>query len=157
MKYKVATWRITWRFLLASLFVFLALIGMASSLFFGAKDGKIFIQPFGVGQILLLSVFFGLSIGFYIITINNFYYTIDKHSFSMKKFSKTYEFDYKSIEFIDIEESKKKGLVIFYTPRGKLRYLLGDKDGVLLDTLIKKCPNIMSIEEFRRAHPEEKY
>ena len=75
----------------------------------------------------------------------------------MKKFGKEYQFDYKNIEFIDVEESKRKNMAIFYSSKAKMRYLLGDKDGVLVDTLIKKCLNTMSREEFRRKHPEERY
>lgn len=75
----------------------------------------------------------------------------------MYKYKKEYVFDYKSIEFIDIEESKRKKQVIFYSPRARTRYLLGDKNGKLLETLIKKCPNTLSVAQFRAKHPEEKY
>lgn len=75
----------------------------------------------------------------------------------MKRVGKDYQFDYNNIYFIDIEKSKKKKMVIFYSSKAKMRYMLGDKDGVLLETLIKKCPKTMSVEEFRRRHPEEKY
>ena len=76
--------------------------------------------------------------------------------FIQKKFGREYQFDYSNIEFIDVENSKKKKMIIFYSKTAKMRYMLGDKDGVVLDTLIKKCPNVMSVEEFRRKHPEEK-
>ena len=85
------------------------------------------------------------------------YYIVDKHSFIVKKYGRETEFDYSNIEFIDIEASQKKKMVIFYSKTARMRYLLGDKDGILLETLIKKCPETMSKEEFRRRHPEEKY
>ena len=157
MKLKVATWRITWRFLLAFLFVFIAIIGMGSTLFFGVVDGKLVFLPWGVGQILLLTVFFAFSLASYIIALTSYYYTIENSYFTMRRFGKTYEFEYKNIEFIDIAESERKGMVIFYTPRGRTKYLLGDKDGVLLKTLIKKCPKILTVEEFKAKHPEENY
>ena len=75
----------------------------------------------------------------------------------MKRYFKEYLFDYDKIEFIDIEQSKKKDMVIFYSSTAKMKYLLADKEGKLLEALIKKCPNTLSVEEFRRKHPEEKY
>lgn len=108
-------------------------------------------------QPLIIVGIFVVSLIAFIPAITSYYYTVEKKCFIMRKYGKEYEFEYANIEFIDIEESKRKKMVIFYTKTAKTRYLLGDKDGVLLDTLIKKCPNIMSVEEFRRAHPEEKY
>ncbi len=157
MKLKVATWRLTWRFLLAFLFVALAIFGMGSSIFLGVVDGKMVFLPWSAGHTILLAVLFGTSISFYIVSLTSFYYQIENSYFIMRRFGKTYEFEYKSIEFIYIEESKKKNMVIFYTPKSKTRYLLGDKEGKLLETLIKKCPNVLTVEEFRRKHPEEKY
>ena len=157
MKLKVATWRLTWRFLLAFLFVALAIFGMGSSIFLGVVNGKLVFRPWSVGHTILLTVLFATSISFYIISLTSFYYQIENSYFIMRRFGKTYEFEYKSIEFIDIDESKKKNMVIFYTPKSKTRYLLGDKEGKLLETLIKKCPDVLTVEEFRRKHPEEKY
>ena len=48
-------------------------------------------------------------------------------------------------------------MIIFYSTKAKMRYMLGDNDGKVLETLIKKCPNILTKEEFRRRHPEESY
>ncbi len=87
----------------------------------------------------------------------SYYYIVEDKYFIMKKFGKEYQFDYANIEFIDIEESQKKKMVIFYSPKSKTRYLLGDKDGKLLETLIKKCPPTISVNEFKRKHPEERY
>ena len=157
MKLKVATWRLTWRFLLAFLFVALAIFGMGSSIFMGVIDGHIVFLPWSVGHTVLFVVLFGTSITFYVIALTSFYYQIENSYFIMRRFGKTYEFEYKSIEFIDFDESKKKNLVIFYTPKSKTRYLLGDKEGKLLETLIKKCPDVLTVEEFRKKHPEEKY
>ena len=159
MKVKVATWRITWRYLLIALFVLVGLFGIFSPQFLVFDHvNKVFIfRPF---PIFLYGVFGAMTlflIIFYFFTINSYYYIIEDKYFTVKKYSKTLDFSYKNIEFIDIEESQKKKLVIFYTPQAKVRYLLADKDNVLLETLIKKCKNIDTVEEFRRKHPEEKY
>ena len=157
MKLKIKTWRITWRFLLAALFVLIAIFGMGQRLFFGMKDGRIVMIPWDIRQFLLISVYLGSSIAFYIISLTSCYYVIEKDHFISRKFGRTLEFQYKNIEFIDIAESERKELVIFYSSKAKMRYLLGDKDGVLLKTLIKKCPDTLTVEEFRKKHPEEKY
>ena len=86
-----------------------------------------------------------------------YYYVIESKHFTMRRFWKEYVFDYKNIEFVDIEESRRKGQVIIYTKKSRTKYLIGDRKGVLLETVIKKCPQTMTVDEFRRAHPEERY
>ena len=159
MKLKISLWRITWRYLIAALFFFVILIAFGFNIYL-AKDpetGKTILAPWGVSQILFTAFIFGAIIIGYVLSVNNYYYIVEDDYFIVKKFSKTIQYDYRNIEFIDIETSQKKKQVIFYVKVAKMRYLLGDKDGVLLNTLIEKCKNTMSLEDFRRVHPEEKY
>ncbi len=158
MKVKVSVWRITWRYLIVSLIVLGALFGVSFTLFITVNEaGETIPATWGVGQYMLV-IFAGVALlFFYFLSIFSYYYVIEKDHFVLKRYWKEYQFDYKNIEFIDIEESKRKKQVIFYSPKSKTRYLLGDKDGVLLDTLIKKCPNTMSVPQFRAKHPEERY
>lgn len=159
MKVRVSWWRITWRFLLVYLVVLVvAFLGFIGTFF--TIDLQTFTwtpNPWGVGHTVFISIFSVLFLVTYIPSITCFYYVIDEYSFTQKRIGKDYIFEYKNIDFIDIDESKRKGMAIFYSSKAKMRYLLGDKDGVLLETLIKKCPNVMSKDEFRRRHPEEKY
>ena len=120
-------------------------------------DHGIIFKPWGASQTIFVVIFGVIFVATYIPSVTSFYYIIEDYHFIMKRVGKDYQYDYKNIEFIDIEKSKKKKMVIFYSSKAKMRYMLGDKDGVLLETLIKKCPNTMSVEEFRRRHPEEKY
>ncbi len=156
---KVDTWRITWRYLIAALVFIIAMFGITSGMFMGysRETNTFYTYPIGPTQIIILVLIFVLPIVFYFITIKNYYYIIENKSFIIKKYGKTLEFDYKNIEFIDIDESNKKKQVIFYSPKSGMRYLLADKENKLLETLIKKCPPTMSKEEFRQKHPEEKY
>ena len=156
---KVDTWRITWRYLIAALVFIIAMFGITSGMFMGysRETNTFYTYPIGPTQIIILVLIFVLPIVFYFITIKNYYYIIENKSFIIKKYGKTLEFDYKNIQFIDIDESKRKGQVIFYAPTCRTKYLLGDKNGLLLETLIKKCPPTMSVHEFKMKHPEERY
>ena len=159
MKYRAKIWPITWRYLLFALIIVLAVAGLSFSVFFkvNQETGAIELSSLDVPQIIII-VAMGLAlVGFYFLSIFTYYYEIDKHSFVMKRLFKTYEFEYKNIEFIDEENSKRKNLIIFYSKTAKMRYLIADREGKVLETLIKKCPDSLSLEEFRRAHPEEKY
>ena len=159
MKLRVHPWRLIWRFLVALAVIYVVAFGAFISMFFTIDFKTWVFTPvvWDYRQPLVLGGIFVIGVAAFIPSLSSYYYTVGSHSFIMKRYGKEYEFDYKNIEFIDIKESQKKKMVIFYTKTAKTKYLLGDKDGVLLDTLIKKCPDIMTVEEFRRAHPEERY
>ena len=84
-------------------------------------------------------------------------YVIEDKYFAVRRLKKEYVYDYNSIIFIDFEASKRKKMVILYTKKSGMKYMLGDKDGKLLETLEKKCPNTMSVSEFRRTYPQARY
>lgn len=159
MKVRVSVWRITWRYLIFAIIILAALYGATFNMFItnNPDNGELMAVTWGASQYLLVIFSSLVLITFYILSIFGYYYVIEDKYFVMYKYKKEYVFDYKSIEFIDIEESKRKKQVIFYSPRARTRYLLGDKNGKLLETLIKKCPNTLSVAQFRAKHPEEKY
>ena len=159
MKLRPKVWSVTWRYLIFSLIVILVAIGITFNIYFynDPKTGQIVFTGFGFAQILIPVLIFGVLISFYFVSIFSYYYVIEDKYFILKKMGKEFVFEYKNIEFIDIEESQKKNQVIFYSQKSKTRYLLGDKDGKLLETLIKKCPKTMTVEEFKAKHPEERY
>ena len=158
MKFKVHPWRIIWRFLVALLVIYIAFLGVFIWLFFTTNEnGQIVALEWSYRQTLMIIIMVILGFSMLVPSLISYYYIVEDKYFIMKKFGKEYQFDYANIEFIDIEESQKKKMVIFYSPKSKTRYLLGDKDGKLLETLIKKCPPTISVNEFRRKHPEERY
>ena len=63
---------------------------------------------------------------------------------------------YSDIVYIDIEKSKKKKTLIFVTNKGHVRYLVLDKEQILLDTLIEKCNNLLTLEKLKKKYPEVK-
>ena len=158
MVYRVGVWSITWRFLL----VFLTLGAVAFLVSFGAffttnEYGQLVCKPFGGGQITFIALMSALFMITYIPSLRCFYFVVEDKYFILKRVGKDYQYDYANIEFIDIEKSQKKNMIIFYSKTAKMRYMLGDKNGEVLKTLIEKCSNTLTVEEFRRKHPEEKY
>ena len=159
MKLRVDPWRLIWRFLIVLLVIYVVAFAFFFTSFFKVDFSSWHIEPvvWDFRQPLIIAGIFAVGVAMFIPAIASSYYVVEKHSFIVKKYGRETEYDYANIEFIDVETSKKKKMVIFYSKVAKMRYLLGDKNGVLLDTLIKKCPETMSLAEFRRRHPEEKY
>ena len=157
-KYRPHPWRLIWRFLIVFAVLMLIFFLMSFNLFITRdEEGHLVLRQWEAIQYIFVFLLVALGVGTFIPSITSSYYLIENDCFIFKKYGKTYEFKYENIEFIDIELSKKKNQVIFYSKIGKMQYLLNDKEGVLLDTVIKKCPNTLSVEEFREKHPEEKY
>ena len=157
MKYRVSAWRITWRFLIIYFVILVVAFGASIGAFFTfTEEGAIVPRDWGTSQTVFFAIFGGLFFVTYIPSLICFYYIVEDKYFILKRIGKDYQYDYANIEFIDIEASKRKGMIIFYSTKAKMRYMLGDKEGKVLETLIKKCPNILTKEEFRRRHPEEK-
>jgi len=158
-KLRVHPWRLIWRFLIVLLVIYVVAFGVFFTTFFNVDWVNWHVEPavWDFRQPLIIAGIFVVGVAMFIPALTSSYYIVDKHSFIVKKYGRETEFEYSNIEFIDIEMSEKKKMVIFYSKTARMRYLLGDKDGILLETLIKKCPETMSREEFRRRHPEEKY
>lgn len=159
MKLRIGTWRITWRFLLIYFVITIIVLLAATGLYFDIdfENGVWTPKAFGFSQIFLIAILGVVFVITYVSSLLFYYYIIEDKYFIMKRFGKEIQFEYKNIEFIDVERSKRKGMVIFYSSTARMRYMLGDKEGKLLETLIKKCPETMSVQQFRARHPEERY
>ena len=159
MKLRIAPWRVIWRFLVVYLIIATVVFLTTTGVFFEIdfEQGSWTPRQMGVSQILIFVLLGLVFVIFLVSSLVFYYYKIEDKYFIMKRFGKEYQFEYLNIEFIDIKQSQKKKMIIFYSKTAKMRYMLGDKDGKVLETLIKKCPDIMSVEEFRRRHPEERY
>lgn len=159
MKLKMRVWSLIWRFLVVIGIIYLAILISLNSLFISIdySTGDFSFVSWDYRQpVILIGVLFLGFIGF-IPSITSSYYLVEDKYFSVVRYGKEVSYYYENIEFIDIEKSRKKKMVIFYSSKAKMRYLIGDKEGKLLGILIKKCPNILSLEAFRKKHPEEKY
>ena len=148
-KLKVNPWRILIIFLMA--FFVLELIFFFS--FQGAKSGKLW--PFDNSFYYYTSFLFIASAIFAYISITQTYYEIQGPIFIHSKMGKIVEYTFNNIIFIDEEFSEKKKMMRFYTRDGKEHLLMFDKNGVLYETALKKCP-LISKEDFMRRFPKIK-
>lgn len=158
-KLYVRFWPIFWRFLIifvvSALIAFFGLVGVFIS--YDLENMTIIFLPWEAKQIIVTIIIFFLGIGILLMSLFGYYYVIEKDHFLVYKLGRVFQYDYKNIMFIDVEKSKKQNVITFYTPKAKMQYLLKDRQDLLLETLLKKCTNTVSLEEFRRLHPEEKY
>lgn len=157
MVVRIHPWRITWRYLLVFAIIFVITFSASFRLFFLPGEGGLYVRPFGLPQGMFIGAFFILFLVTYLLALLGQKYIIEDKFFIVKRLSKEFQYDYANIIFIDIEQSKKKKMVIIFTKKSGLKYLLGDKEGKLLETVIKKCPKTLTVEEFRRAYPHERY
>ena len=157
MVVRIHPWRITWRYLLVFTIIFGIAFASSFSLFFVVADGQVYARPFETGQAIFVGVFAITFLATFLMALFGQYYIIEDKYFIVKKLGKEYVYDYSSIIFVDINESKRKKMLIIFTKKSGMKYFLGDKEGKLLETVIKKCPNTMTLEEFRRAYPKERY
>ncbi len=157
MVVKIHPWRITWRYLVVFGVIFTIAFFASFRLFFITDAGGVSVRPFGASQGIFIGAFASLFLVVYLMALLGQKYIIEDKYFVVKRMNKEWQYDYSSIIFFDKEESIRKKMVIIFTKKSRTKYLLGDKDGKLLETIIKKCPNTMTVQEFRRAYPEERY
>lgn len=155
---KIHPWRITWRYLTVFVIVFVIAFASCLTMFFALDEfGNVIFRPFGVSQGVFFGVFGALFLTTYTMAMRGQYYIIEDKYFIVRRLRKEIVYDYASIVFIDVDRSEKKKMIIFYTKKSGMKYLLGDKEGKVLKTMVKKCPNALSLDEFRRAYPRERY
>lgn len=92
----------------------------------------------------------------FIFSTRQYYYVIDKKNFMMKKFNKEFYFDYDNIIYIDQNRKNKNKAIAFFTPKSGVHYLTPDKDDILYQTLLKKCQNLISEQDFKIRFPNVK-
>ena len=107
-------------------------------------------------QIIFVSVIVAISVVFYILTIRSFYYQIEDKYFIAKRYGKEIQYSYENIIFINEAKSEAKKKIVFYTEKTQMVSMLADSENKVYKTLLKKCKNLMTLEEFQRRHPEEK-
>lgn len=96
--------------------------------------------------IIFSSLLTGLIIVIFIISLKNSYYVINKNSVVLVSGSKTREYFFKDVLFIEEEFSKKHMRLKFYTNKGE-QTLFMDKKKELLSIFIKNSNNLISRQE----------
>ena len=110
--------------------------------------------PWDFRQPLIIGIWVISSIVFLVLSLTANYYELNKKYVLVKRLRKELIYYYSDVIYIDEEKSAKKKMVHFYTRQGHARYLNFDKDGILYKTMLERCTNRMSKEEFERKYPD---
>ncbi len=136
------------------LFIIMDLI-FAALLFLSCINLFLFTK-FGPIQIMVILVFVAVSVLMLVLSLKrNFYVIENKYIVVVRSFKNMY-YNYSDVVYIDKEQSEKRKILCFATNRGDARYLPFDKNGEIYKTMLKRCNNLLSEEEFKRRYPNVK-
>ena len=113
-------------------------------------------QTWGVTQWLIIALFVIFSVFMLVMSLTRNFYVIESKSLVVVKGNRNMFYDYADVVYIDREKSEKKKVVTFFTNKGHARYLPFDKDGKVYKTMVNKCRNVLSEEEFHIRYPNVK-
>ena len=89
------------------------------------------------------------------ISLTQTYYEINGPIFIHSKMGKITEYTFSNIIYIDEEFSEQKKMMRFFTRDAREHLLIFDKEAVVYQTALQKCP-LISKEEFQRRFPNVK-
>ena len=136
------------------LFIIMDLI-FAALLFLSCINLFLFTK-FGPIQIMVILVFIAVSVLMLVLSLKrNFYVIENKYIVVVRSFKNMY-YNYSDVVYIDKEQSERRKILCFATNRGDARYLPFDKNGEIYKTMLKRCNNLLSEEEFKRRYPNVK-
>ena len=113
-------------------------------------------QSWGVTQWLVIGLFVIISIFMLVLSLTRNFYVIESKYLVVVKGNKEMYYHYEDVVYIDREHSEKKRVLTFYTNKGHARYLPFDKEGKIYNTMINKCHNVITKEEFHTQYPNVK-
>ncbi len=148
MKLPVDRKRTIITFVIADL-IFAVLLFLSSIYFF-------LFQPWGVTQWMIIAVFVVVSVLMLVLSLTRNFYVIESKYLVVVKGRKEMYYYYGDVVYIDKVQSEKRRVLTFYTNKGHSRYLPFDKDGKIYSTMINKCHNLLSEEEFHTKYPNVK-
>ena len=148
MKLPVDRKRTIITFVIADL-IFAVLLFLSSIYFF-------LFQPWGVTQWMIVAVFVVVSVLMLVLSLTRNFYVIESKYLVVVKGRKEMYYYYGDVVYIDKAQSEKRRVLTFYTNKGHSRYLPFDKDGKIYSTMINKCNNLLSEEEFHTKYPNVK-
>ena len=91
----------------------------------------------------------------YILLIKN-YYVLTNSSLVHVRFTKELVYEFNGILYIDEEYTKKHKTLLFYTNKGDSRFLILDKENIIYTTLLNKCKNLLTRDQFHVKFPNIK-
>ena len=113
-------------------------------------------QKWGVYQWLIIALYVVISIFMLVLSLTRNFYVIESKYLVVVKGNKNMYYYYTDVVYIDKVQSEKKRVLTFCTNKGHSRYLPFDKEGKIYETMINKCHNLLSEEEFRNRFPNVK-
>ena len=113
-------------------------------------------QKWGVVQILIIALYVIISVFMLVLSLTRNFYVIESKYLVVVKGTKEMYYHYTDVVYIDKEQTEKRKVLCFATNKGHARYLPFDKEGKIYKTLINKCHNLLSEEEFKERFPNVK-
>lgn len=104
-------------------------------------------------QPVIIAIYVAVMVALFFISLYTNYYEVYKKHFIIHKFGKEYQYSYSDIIYIDKEYSEKKKTILFATKYGHVRFVTFDQYGVLYNTMIDQCQNLMTKEEAKTKNP----
>lgn len=104
-------------------------------------------------QPILIMVYLTICICIFVAVYFNHYYEVANKEVIVKRLGKLLHYRFNEILYIDEEQSRKKKTVTFVTSRGDAVYLTYDKEGKLIEILLKECKNLITLDELKAKFP----
>ena len=104
-------------------------------------------------QPILIMVYLTICICIFVAVYFNHYYEVTNKEVIVKRLGKLLHYRFNEIIYIDEEQSRNKKTVTFVTSRGDAVYLTYDKEGKLIDILLKECKNLITLDELKAKFP----
>lgn len=138
----------TWTFLIA------AVVG--AGLIFGSL-WWLFLEPgWDWRQWTVIAAFIISTIFFYVLTIFQNYYILEKKYVLVHRFKKEMYYYFSDIIYIDEKYSEKHKMILFVTNRGDIRYMTFDRKGIVYKTMLDKCTNLIDEDSVKIRFPNIK-
>lgn len=143
IKARVSLKRTSIQFLIAFL--------VAGTLFFLILLNFFIFTPFGINQIIVITIFVGISILFYILAIFNHYFVVGEPGVIYQKFTRRRVFKYDEIIYINKEKTNCSNNIIFVTKYCQTELTIPkDKSNLVYSTMLKRCKNLINKEEMEK-------
>ena len=125
-------------------------------LLFASSFWVFLFEKWGIYQWLIIALFIVVSVIMLVLSLTRNFYVIESKYLVVVKGSKNMFYYYTDVVYIDKAQSERKRVLTFATNKGHARYLPFDKDGKIYETMIKRCRNLLSEEEFHSRYPNIK-
>ncbi|MFA5481630.1 MAG: hypothetical protein WC282_04550 [Bacilli bacterium] len=148
-KLKIAPFRLTMMFI--GIYLLLQILFMSTLDFLDMST-----WPPKIDNLLLFAIYtpvlIALTIIFYVISLTQTFYYVDKKKITHHKMNKIYEFYFSDMVYIDEKWSAKHRMLLFYDKAGRSKFLTFDRDGIIFKAALENAKT-MSREDFHIRFP----